>query len=586
MIAPVVLVGLLLALSAPSPGYSETRELFGILFPVDKVKEVSGGHVEIVLDGVTTVVPAQYRDRVIVEHYFRPQAGNQGAKSSEFSPAEISQFISGAVKAGRWELGLYPLRFLATHSKDDPTFFNEMVVRVGALPQGESLLLGYIRTQPLDVEHAAALIEAAFLASARSAGGNNGPSNPSNPINAGPSFDLAEFVVGKIGVDASKAAILELLVRSIVHNEVWLKDACFELAGQSIVQSALKESIASLRQISRVPETSTRLGMLLGFADERFAEKADFSRIFAAPVIQEVGALIEQKRFEDALVLLAEYPFARRTPDLRRALIEILSTAQREQPGVVLRPRVFQFLQVYAREDKEVLIAARDLVRASVLLFIEKGELNRLGPYWKLIEVLDPAPSKVKAELQYEFIKRSFELGAMDAERTSFMQELPLLLRVKSYLLSAYHSIPLFETLLGILVIGSGMLLIRWRVRSSVAVAPPRDSVVRPVHEPIVNEDRRRRFVHLATAPRYRDPRIDEYFECLATLGVAQGSSISEIKAAYRHLAKAVHPDVHTDDQDKRASDDFMKLKSAYMRLLDLEQDSSFIAILDAESGG
>ncbi|VDI13536.1 Hypothetical predicted protein, partial [Mytilus galloprovincialis] len=52
----------------------------------------------------------------------------------------------------------------------------------------------------------------------------------------------------------------------------------------------------------------------------------------------------------------------------------------------------------------------------------------------------------------------------------------------------------------------------------------------------------------------------DDYY---AVLGVSRKSTISEIKTAYRKLAKHMHPDKKTFDKDKDA-EQFRKLVDAY----------------------
>lgn len=66
-----------------------------------------------------------------------------------------------------------------------------------------------------------------------------------------------------------------------------------------------------------------------------------------------------------------------------------------------------------------------------------------------------------------------------------------------------------------------------------------------------------------------------EYKDYYEILGVDKKASESEIKKAYRSLAKKYHPDLHPDDED--AANKFKEVSEAYEVLSDKEKENSTI---------
>jgi tetratricopeptide (TPR) repeat protein len=61
--------------------------------------------------------------------------------------------------------------------------------------------------------------------------------------------------------------------------------------------------------------------------------------------------------------------------------------------------------------------------------------------------------------------------------------------------------------------------------------------------------------------------------QCYQLLGICQGASIDDLKAAYRSLARKLHPDLNPDDVE--AHQRFISLNQAYQILLDRTQQHS-----------
>lgn len=61
---------------------------------------------------------------------------------------------------------------------------------------------------------------------------------------------------------------------------------------------------------------------------------------------------------------------------------------------------------------------------------------------------------------------------------------------------------------------------------------------------------------------------MNDLNHCYRILGLAQGASLSEIKTAYRHLARRYHPDTCADELRSQAQHQFIQINHAYEQLL------------------
>ncbi|KAJ9542367.1 hypothetical protein OSB04_028873 [Centaurea solstitialis] len=68
----------------------------------------------------------------------------------------------------------------------------------------------------------------------------------------------------------------------------------------------------------------------------------------------------------------------------------------------------------------------------------------------------------------------------------------------------------------------------------------------------------------------FRNPKPSSLYE---VLGIRIGADAKEVKAAYRRLARVLHPDVGSCDS---SADEFMKVHSAYATLTDPEKRADY----------
>ncbi|XP_057973171.1 chaperone protein dnaJ 11, chloroplastic-like [Malania oleifera] len=72
-------------------------------------------------------------------------------------------------------------------------------------------------------------------------------------------------------------------------------------------------------------------------------------------------------------------------------------------------------------------------------------------------------------------------------------------------------------------------------------------------------------------------PRIaSSHLSLYEVLGVQPGATGQEIKAAYRRLARAVHPDVASESRKDASADDFIRIHAAYSTLSDPEKRADY----------
>ncbi|NEO85313.1 MAG: J domain-containing protein [Spirulina sp. SIO3F2] len=72
---------------------------------------------------------------------------------------------------------------------------------------------------------------------------------------------------------------------------------------------------------------------------------------------------------------------------------------------------------------------------------------------------------------------------------------------------------------------------------------------------------------------------------CYQILGLAQGASLSEIKTAYRDLARRYHPDTCAEELRAQAQTQFIQINHAYKQLLKTWPTSSFTSAVETTTG-
>lgn len=76
-----------------------------------------------------------------------------------------------------------------------------------------------------------------------------------------------------------------------------------------------------------------------------------------------------------------------------------------------------------------------------------------------------------------------------------------------------------------------------------------------------------------ASPPKSTSPSPTSFYDLL---GIPFGATSEEIKAAYRRLARACHPDVAGTGQKESSANEFMKIHTAYSTLSDPEKRADY----------
>lgn len=81
-----------------------------------------------------------------------------------------------------------------------------------------------------------------------------------------------------------------------------------------------------------------------------------------------------------------------------------------------------------------------------------------------------------------------------------------------------------------------------------------------------------------ATAERTSTALIASQTSLYEVLGIPMGATCQEIKAAYRRLARVLHPDVasHNSEDTSAAADEFMRVHEAYTTLSDTQKRADY----------
>ncbi|KAG1361933.1 chaperone protein dnaJ 11, chloroplastic [Cocos nucifera] len=117
-----------------------------------------------------------------------------------------------------------------------------------------------------------------------------------------------------------------------------------------------------------------------------------------------------------------------------------------------------------------------------------------------------------------------------------------------------------------------GLRIIPFTPRSA---APPSPRSVTSLRSPGISA------AYTAAAERQAPPAVlspasHSFASLYDVLGLPSGATGQEIKAAYRRLARACHPDVLATDRKGTSADDFIRIHAAYSTLSDPDKRADY----------
>jgi hypothetical protein len=270
--------------------------------------------------------------------------------------------------------------------------------------------------------------------------------------------------------------------------------------------------------------------------------------------------------------------FSQRTSQHHELLLKAVQEIQCKDTTVLQMDAIKKMLLAYASKDE----AVKQRYLSFLSACIEKaGESDDGRPGIAIVSLLtdirpDPNPENdiLRSTFAESFLDKGDTVGA-DMVLSGVRTKLPWIYRFR--LLVKSDAYVLGMVLLGLLVV------IRWLLKfgslvgkrpapGSSSRADTTTSDRRNASKKREEKERRRSHYSGTSLSKQIYKELDEYGECLSKLSLQPGASLPDIKNAYRHIVKELHPDMNPN-ATKEDTDRFIELTKTYERLLVLHEE-------------
>ena len=285
-----------------------------------------------------------------------------------------------------------------------------------------------------------------------------------------------------------------------------------------------------------------------------------------------------QHRAAAVLRGLSLIEFSQRNSKHHELLLKAVQQLQCKDIAVLQMEAVEKILLAYASKDEAVKQQYVSFLSACIEQ-AEESDDGRPGiAFVSLLSDVRPDPNTENDILRSTFAESFFDKGdkagaemVLSGVRTTlpWIYRFRLLLKSDAYVLGM--------VLLGLLVVVRWFLKLGGAVRKSPSTsrsskADTTTSDRREATRKGKDKKGRRSRISGAALSKQIYKELDEYADCLSRLSLQPGASLSDIKNAYRHIVKELHPDKNPKAA-KENTDRFIELTKTYERLLVLHEE-------------
>lgn len=533
---------------------ADTRNILGIDFEVERAFVIDRNNSSVTIDGRELIVPSNEVDDYIVESLLLKKQ-----RKGEVTIASLGSFTEQAIAEKRYDIAVNGLSSLINGGDQAIPIMEQLVEKFQAQPGAIDLFKRALLHQKPDPKIDRRVVVPIIVAIARNDEtwvanmGAEWLKDSSDEIRQHLEriFSKALFTNGLESIDE-----LTTVARRIFGSESLLVQQFQDVRSRvQLITDAVKRGGANdLIKVFK-DTVATMIPLPNGLYEMMSLRGHDLAE-----------SLIERGQASQAIEILAYLEFDKRTPRTHELLIRAIQGIKIREAKILFTNIMVPSLIKYAQKDEIFGSEFIDIGKAYVRDLMRSGNMYQAEDIFLNLEHCGPQYDYLLDPLRLDFAdtyivsgdtaRAKDKLKSVEVTRGLwvFTQFLWLVFRMNQSLL-------MFILMIATAIFSG--LYYYYRINKDD------DDLDLTMFDP--HEAFKGGFVK--NVQRKLDPRFEEYLRSVHLLGLKPGCSEREIKAAYRRIAKKLHPDAGAS---KEKSEKFLTLHNTYNRLIELEEKYQF----------
>lgn len=550
---PLLSAFLIASLSA-NTGLAENRNILGLDFEVDRAFAIDRNNSSVTIGGRELIIPSSDVDDYIVESLLIKKQ-----KQGEVSIEALGGFTEQAIANKKYEIAVIGLSSLIHGGEQAIPIMEQLVDKFQTQPGAIDLFKRSLLHQKPDPKIDRRIIVPIIVAIARNDEtwvanmGAEWLKDSSDEIRQHLEriFSKALFTNGIESIDE-----LTTVARRIFGSESLLVQQFQDVRSRvQLITDAVKRGGANdLIKVFK-DTVATMIPLPNGLYEMMSLRGHDLAE-----------SLIERGQASQAIEILAYLEFDKRTPRTHELLIRAIQGIKVKEAKILFINTVVPSLVKYAQKDEAFGTEFIDIGKAYVRELMRKGNMYQAEDVFLNLEhcgtqynyLLDP----LRLDFANTYILSGDTARAKDKLKSVEITRGLWVFSQFLWLVFKMNQSMLMFVLMLATAIFSG-LYYYYRINKED------DDIDFALFDS--QESFKGGFVK--NVQRKLDPRFEEYLRSVHLLGLKPGCSEREIKAAYRRIAKKLHPDAGAS---KEKSEKFLTLHNTYNRLIELEEKYQF----------
>lgn len=550
---------------------ADSVTVHGVAFPVDEMREVDAQLVEVHLAGTARLVPRTRIEKFVVESYFR----QPGEVEKVLSLKEHAHFVTSALDDGSLEDASLGLDAFIRRSDVTLEGVRDLVEKLQRSPLAAQLLkrvLASLKSQNDRYKYLTPLLVEVGLADSQWL-----RSNLSGVVFA----DIADFksqlskrffrLLSERDNEGAQAALELYRVLTGGEDDTYRRMLSVHQKVSFLLSDPKGQNISEALSLIEILRQDHELEILL--------------RSLVVNLIHDkLQTLLEGGHARDVLLLLSSINPTWRTPTTHEILLKALGALHPEAESPLSEPHVARAILAFSTGDERIRASAAEAYQRQISHLLSVNSIASAQNVLSHLILVNPDPSAINDEERLDIVAALAKAGREERAAQLLREVTPSSLGIISKVRYLWWNLSLEISFVTLLLLGLlfciGLAFLRVRAKKDGKVkknvqkkVPPKVRYLLKEHQdPSEEAEELPKFVR---PPPRLPPEYLEYCEHLESLGLGAGATVKEIKLAYRMLMKEVHPDARVEDE-KLASDRFMKIQQAYERAVELEERHHF----------